>query len=132
MRSVAVLVFLVTLTMGPSARAVTVSEYLERADKLPKNWVMAQLKKEGRALSSEFSDILKTIRAEDNAAKAANGPRAFCLPRSASLRAPEVIQHFHALPPDKRNVEVKQALEEWFVERYPCGNKGQDANTPKR
>lgn len=118
-RSVAAAASLAFLTAATAADAMTVAEFLRRAGdgeigpadllnprKLP---VINELKTAGKAL-----------KAADARSKVEGRGPLFCPPRTGSMRLPELIAAFRALPPADQQQQVSAALPAVMRARYPC------------
>ncbi|WP_341019279.1 hypothetical protein [Brevundimonas diminuta] len=109
------------LTALPSAAAaMTVQEFLTSANRIPRN-PTALLRSDTRRLMNEFSGAFKAVRADQAAAKAAGRRSATCIPEGKiSLSAEQILNRFNAIPAQRRNISVNQAVREWMAEEYPC------------
>ncbi len=103
-----------------AAAAMTVQEFLTSANRIPRN-PTALLRSDTRRLMNEFSGAFKAVRADQAAAKAAGRRSATCIPEGKiSLSAEQILNRFNAIPAQRRNISVNQAVREWMAEEYPC------------
>ncbi|HBY42195.1 hypothetical protein [Brevundimonas sp.] len=110
-----------TLSALPSAAAaMTVQEFLTSANRIPRN-PTALLRSDTRRLMNEIGGAFKAVRDDQAAAKAAGRRSATCIPDGKiSLSAEQILNRFNAIPAQRRNISVNQAVREWMAEEYPC------------
>jgi len=110
-----------TLSALPSAAAaMTVQEVLTSANRIPRN-PTALLRSDTRRLMNEIGGAFKAVRDDQAAAKAAGRRSATCIPEGKiSLSAEQILNRFNAIPAQRRNISVNQAVREWMAEEYPC------------
>ena len=104
-----------------SASAMTVQEFLTSANRIPRN-PTALLRSDTRRLMNEMNGAFKAVRDDQAAAKAAGRRSATCIPEGAkiSLSPDMILNRFNAIPAQRRNISVNQAVREWMAEEYPC------------
>lgn len=103
-----------------AAAAMTVQEFLTSANRIPRN-PTALLRSDTRRLMNEFSGAFKAVRADQATAKAAGRRSATCIPEGKiSLSAEQILNRFNAIPAQRRNISVNQAVREWMAQEYPC------------
>lgn len=113
---------LAALLLAAFAPAMTVREFLATANRLPQN-ATAVLRPEGRRLVDEVTRSVNAVRAAEAADRAAGRRPAYCIPARGTGITPEgLIARFNAIPPQRRNMTVTQAIREWMVERHPCAS----------
>jgi hypothetical protein len=106
--------------LATSAQAMTVREFLAIADRLPQN-ASAVLRPEGRRLVNEVSGAVHRIKAEQEDALRAGRRPAHCIPaRGTGITPRGLLSRFRALPADRRDQSVTEALRQWMAERHPC------------
>jgi hypothetical protein len=116
----AALLAMTVLLIATSASAMTVQEFLTTASRIPQN-PTALLRSDTRRLMNEFRGALRTVRAEQTAARAAGRRPASCLPDKAPFSPNDILGRFNAIPASRRSqISVTQAMREWMAERYPC------------
>ena len=120
-RSVLVLTVGLALTLfATAAEAMTVREFLAVADRLPQN-ATAVLRPEGRRLVNEVTGAVSRLKAEQAAAVRAGRRPVHCIPpRGTGITPRALIERFRALPADRREQSVIEALRQWMIERHPC------------
>jgi hypothetical protein len=119
LKRVAAIAIAVSL-IATAASAMTVQEFLTTAGHIPRN-PTALLRSDTRRLMHEIQGGMQTIRAEQDAARAAGRRSATCMPEKVSLNADQILGRFNAIPAARRSqISVAQALREWMAERYPC------------
>ncbi|MFS0709134.1 hypothetical protein [Brevundimonas phoenicis] len=103
-----------------AAAAMTVQEFLTSANRIPRN-PTALLRSDTRRLMNEMNGAFKAVRDDQAAAKAAGRRSATCIPDGKiSLSAEQILNRFNAIPAQRRNISVNQAVREWMAEEYPC------------
>jgi hypothetical protein len=103
------------------AQNMPVSTFLEKADALKAQGMMAMLSPDIGVLKKEIQAAGLAARAERQAREAAGQPRLACPPDKLSMNSDELIESFRAIPAAKRpRVTVKQAMTELVRKRYPC------------
>ena len=118
-RHVGLLIGMSVVFASAAAHAQTVAQFLETADRSPRN-PSAMLHPGFRRLRGQLSDSFRTIRQEQNARVARSQPRTICLPDSVPIEPQALLNRFNAIPPARRDMTVTQAVREWMAERYPC------------
>lgn len=102
------------------AAAMTVQEFLTSANRIPRN-PTALLRSDTRRLMNEIGGAFRAVRDDQVAAKAAGRRSATCIPEGKlSLSAEQILNRFNAIPAQRRNISVNQAVREWMAEDYPC------------
>lgn len=115
------LALFLSLVASTAAEAMTVREFLSIADRLPQNATSA-LRPEGRRLINEVSTSVHAVRNEQAADVRAGRQPAYCIPRAGSGITPEgLLARFRAMPQNRRDITVRQAIRDWMIERWPCG-----------
>jgi hypothetical protein len=102
-----------------AAQAMTVQEFLNTANGIPRN-PTALLRSDTRRLMGEFRGAVQTVRSEQAAATAAGRRPATCMPDKISLSADDVLTRFNAIPAERRSISTTQAVREWMAQKYPC------------
>ena len=102
-----------------SASDMSVQEFLTTASRIPQN-PTAILRSDTRRLMGEFRGAVRTVRAEQAAARTANRRPATCMPEKVSLAPNAILTRFNAIPASRRSISVTQAVREWMAERHPC------------
>ena len=105
--------------IATAAQAMSVQEFLITANGIPQN-PTALLRADTRRLIGEVRGAMRTLRAEQTAAKAAGRPTT-CIPEEVRLSPDAILARLNALPAARRSISVTQAMREWMAERYPCG-----------
>ncbi|MFC7380338.1 hypothetical protein [Brevundimonas sp. GCM10030266] len=115
------LAFLLSLFATTAAEAMTVREFLSIADRLPQN-ATAALRPDGRRLINEVSTSVHAVKNAQFADERAGRQPDYCIPARGTGITPEaLIARFRALPQNRRDITVQQAIREWMIERWPCG-----------
>lgn len=120
-RKTTLAVVLVASLMATSAlaRDMTVRQFLTTADGIPRN-PTAMLRADTRRLMTEMRTSFATIRADEQAARAAGRRPATCMPERVSVNPERLLGRLNAIPAARRNISLTQALREWMAEEHPC------------
>jgi len=105
--------------LASSASAQTVREFLETADRIPRN-PMAMFHPATRRLMDQLGDGVDQVRLEQAERVSAGQPRTICVPDRVPVTSQTVLERFQSIPPARRGMTVNQAMREWMAERYPC------------
>lgn len=111
---------LLLIAAPASAGAMTISQFLAKADALQKKGALALFSSDLGRLKSEVTSSSKELRAEHVAARKAGRRPPACLPEKASVNSKELMDFFRALPPAQRNASVKSGLAALMARKYPC------------
>lgn len=119
--TLAVAVALALSAVPTIAAAMTVQEFLTAANRIPRN-PTALLRSDTRRLMNEIQTAFRTVGDEQKAAQAAGRQPATCIAKGAKVTlSPEIIlARFNAIPAQRRNISVTQAVREWMAEEHPC------------
>ena len=112
---------LLTALWASPVQAMTVQDFLTQANRIPRN-PTALLRSDTRRLMNEINAAFKAVGDEQKAAQAAGRRPATCVPEGEKVRvSPDLLlAKFNAIPPARRNMSVKQAVQEWMAADYPC------------
>ena len=113
------------LLLPVAAHAMTVGDFLAKADALKARGMMAMFSPDITLLKSEVITAGKALRAEQNAANAAHRQASTCMPQPAPMNSDELIGYLKKLPPGHRSLSVKDGLAGYMNSKYPC------ARTPR-
>jgi len=119
MKKLALAVGLAATLLATAAQAMPVQEFLTTASRIPQN-PTAMLRSDTRRLIREFEGAVRTVRAEQAAARQAGRRPATCMPERVSFSPSAILGRFNAIPASRRNISVTQAMREWMAERHPC------------
>ena len=119
MKKIALVVGLAATLFATAAEAMTVQEFLTTASRIPQN-PTAMLRSDTRRLIREFEGAVRTVRAEQVAARQAGRKPPTCMPERVSFSPSAILGRFNSIPASRRNISVTQAMREWMAERHPC------------
>lgn len=119
MKKLALAVGLAATLFATAASAMTVQEFLTTASRIPQN-PTAMLRSDTRRLIREFEGAVRTVRAEQAAARQAGRKPPTCMPERVSFSPGAILGRFNSIPANRRNISVTQAMREWMAERHPC------------
>lgn len=106
--------------LAAPASAMTVNEFLPKAEKLMNSGVGAMFSKHRKTISTEMKKVTTGYRADIKAAKKAGKQTSSCPPKKASLNGKEFLAYLKAVPIDKRNIQVRKAFDGFMAKKYPC------------
>jgi len=119
MKKLALVVGIAATLFATAAQAMTVQEFLTTASRIPQN-PTAMLRSDTRRLIREFEGAVRTVRAEQVAARQAGRKPPTCMPERVSFSPDAILGRFNSIPASRRNISVTQAMREWMAERHPC------------
>ena len=119
MKKLALVVGIAATLFATAAQAMTVQEFLTTASRIPQN-PTAMLRSDTRRLIREFEGAVRTVRAEQVAARQAGRKPPTCMPEQVSFSPGAILGRFNSIPASRRNISVTQAMREWMAERHPC------------
>ena len=114
--------FFVLLVIPVTAlQAMTVAVFLEKADALERRGAMAMFSSDLRLLKSEVKGAGEALKAERERRRASGQRPLYCAPERVQLNSRDLLAHFRSIPPAQRQrTEVRDALRQLMVRRYPC------------
>ena len=107
------------LTAGP-ANAMTVAEFLPKAESLMNAGAGAMFSKHRKPVVAEMEKVTKRYRSDIKTAQAAGKKTSSCPPKKGSVNGKEFLAHLKTIPPSKRNMQVKTAFYGFMAKKYPC------------
>lgn len=122
MRLITKLLAVTAILLPVAAQAMTVQEFLNKADALKAQGVLALASPDIALLRDEVKAAGAAYRA-DLAREAAAGKKPSSCPPpvgKTGITSDEIIKEFRALPPAQRKLSVKQAWVGLMTKRYPC------------
>ena len=110
------------MVLAAPAQAMTVTDFLAKAEVLKKKGLVAMGAPELKQLRTEMEGVTTTYRADLERARAAGRPPHSCPPPKgkARLGPRELMADFQAIPPAQRGMSVKDAFYAMMRKRYPC------------
>ena len=124
MKTFSLLAASLLLAASPAAaqpRGLSVADFLGKAQALMMG---------GGRVSADNPDIAvlreevmaagKAVRAQQAADLAAGRPATYCIPTSAGVSPPEIIQHLMKIPAAQRSLPFRQAFADYAKAKYPC------------
>jgi hypothetical protein len=105
-----------------SAQAMTVAEFLAKANALKAKGPLALMSPDLGLLRKEMQDIGAVYRADIQAARAAGRPPHSCPPPRDQVRmdSSQLLAELEKIPPAQRGMSVKTAFYAIMKRRYPC------------
>lgn len=105
-----------------AAQAMTVSEFLAKADALKAKGVLALASSDIGLLRQEIASASDAYRAGLAAQVAAGKKPSSCPPPkgTAKITSDDIIANFKSLPTARQKANVKDAFAAFMTKRYPC------------
>jgi hypothetical protein len=110
----------VVIIMPVAAQAMTVDQFLAKANALKAQGMMALLSPDIGVLKAEMADAVQALKAEKAARKAAGQPPRVCAPEGTRLSQNEMLGSLAALPPAQRAGSLKDGVSQVMRNRFPC------------
>lgn len=122
MRTLIKYVAVAALVLPSVAQAMTVSEFLAKADALKAKGVLALASSDIGLLQKEIASASDAYRAGLAAQVAAGKKPSSCPPPkgTAKITSDDIIANFKSLPPARQKANVKDAFAAFMTKRYPC------------
>lgn len=108
------------IALASPASAMTVSEFLPKAEKLMNAGAGAMFSKHRKPVTAEMEKISKGYRADIKAAQKAGRKTTSCPPKKASVNGKEFLAHLQTIPTANRKMQVKTAFYKFMAKKYPC------------
>lgn len=110
------------LVLPASAQAMSVAEFLAKANALKAKGFLAMGSPDIKLLRTEVGRASDAYRSDLASAKAAGRAPHSCPPPKgkAKIGSNELMAEFEAIPADKRNMSVKTAFYAMMKKRFPC------------
>jgi hypothetical protein len=108
--------------MAGSAQAMSVAEFLAKANALKAKGALALLSSDLGLLQKEIADISTVYRADIQAARAAGRTPHSCPPPKGQVKmdSSQLIAELEKIPPRQRGMSMKSAFYAIMKRRYPC------------
>ncbi len=103
-----------------SAQAMTVDQFLAKANALKAKGMMALFSSDIGLLKAEMGDAIKAWKADKAARKAAGKPPLACAPEGTKMNSDDLMKWLAALPPDQRAGSLREGFAHVVINRYPC------------
>lgn len=103
------------------ASAMTVAEFMGKVAGLKAKGPLALFSSDIGVLKAEGQKAGQSIKADQEAAKAAGRPAPTCVPKGAQLGSNELLSYFEKIPAaQQRTLSVKQGMVSLFRQKWPC------------
>jgi hypothetical protein len=111
-----------TLLLPASAQAMSVAEFLAKANALKARGFLAIGSPDIKLLKSEMEGVANAYRADIRSARAAGRTPHSCPPPKgkAKIGSKELMAEFEAIPAAQRGMSVKSAFYAMMKKRFPC------------
>ncbi|MGV3456905.1 hypothetical protein [Sphingomonas sp.] len=122
MRTILAVVASAALVLPASAQAMSVAEFLAKANALKAKGFLAIGPSDIKLLRTEVERASDAYRSDLASAKAAGRAPHSCPPPKgkAKIGSNELMAEFEAIPAAKRNMSVKTAFYAMMKKRFPC------------
>ena len=110
----------VAMLIPVAAQAMTVDQFLTRANALKAKGMMALLSPDVGVLKGEMADAVAALKADRAARKAAGKPPRVCAPEGTKLTQDEMLGGLAALSPAQRAGSLKDGVSQVMMNRFPC------------
>lgn len=108
------------LIVPASAQAMTVHDFLAKANALKKRGVFALMSPDIGVLKAEVAGIMTDYRADAAFARRAGRPLACPPPGERKMSQAAFLEALEAIPPAQRGMSMKAAFYGILKKRYPC------------
>lgn len=108
------------IMMPVAAQAMSVDQFLAKANALKAQGMMALLSPDVGVLKAEMADAVQALKAEKAARKAAGQPPRVCAPEGTKLTQNEMLGSLAALPAAQRAGSLKDGVSQVMRNRFPC------------
>jgi hypothetical protein len=109
------------LLLATSAQAMTVAEFVRRADVVMSSGLFALANPDVPVLRGEVRTAIAALRTEEDAARQRGRRAPFCLPpRGTEIDPFEMLAELRALPAPQQRLQVKDGLRLVAIRRYRC------------
>jgi hypothetical protein len=106
--------------IASAANAMTAETFYVKASALQRQGISAMFSSDFSVLKSEMEKAVKSVKAENAAAKAKGRPL-YCAPEKVAIKSDEVITEFGKIPKERRKkLTVRGAWREIAIRKYPC------------
>ena len=116
-------VFLLAVVAPGVANAMPVNDFIAKADALEAKGMMAMFSGDLKTLTAAIKSDANALKAEREAAKAANRTPAYCPPGPVKMGSKEIFQAMRAVPPqDRPRTDTRDVLRAHLAKQYPCSS----------
>lgn len=105
---------------APAGAAMTLAEFLPRANRLQAKGPMAIFSSDLKPVMNEMRTVGRELKAEGERRKAAGLPRRSCPPEGTKLDSKQLLAMLNAVPPAEQGVSAKDGLLRVMATRFPC------------
>lgn len=103
-----------------TASAMTVAEFVAKADALRTRGMGALFSSDYKLLKGEIHTAVKQLRAEQTAAVTARRPPATCLPTPVRFKNDELLASLRAIPAPQQRISIKDGFARFARAKFPC------------
>ena len=105
---------------GPAEAAMTVAEFLTKANALHAKGAMAIFSSDLTPVMNDMRTSFEQLKIEGERRKVAGLPPRACPPKQTKLGSKELLAMLNAIPPAERGISVKDGLLRAMSQRFPC------------
>jgi len=105
---------------APAQAAMTVAEFIAKANSLSAKGPMAIFSSDLGLLKREMTGVAQQLKAEGERRRAAGLPPRACPPKGAKMGPSELMAAMNAIPPADRGISLKDGFVRAMSTRFPC------------
>ena len=105
---------------APAGAAMTVGEFLAKANGLRSKGPMAVFSGDLGLLRREMTGVAQQLKAEGEQRRAAGLPPRACPPKGVKMGPTELMSAMNAIPPAERGISLKDGFVRAMATRFPC------------
>ena len=105
---------------APAGAAMTVGEFLAKANGLKAKGPMAVFSGDLGILRREMTGVAQQLKAEGEQRRAAGLPPRACPPKGVKMGPTELMSAMNAIPPAERGISLKDGFVRAMATRFPC------------
>lgn len=110
-----------SLALAAPASAMSVAEFLTRADALKARGAMALFSGDLKLLMREVKAAGQGVRTDNRRRQQAGLAPRSCPPERVSMKSDELLAALRTIPPGDRGISVQEGFARMMAARYPCG-----------
>lgn len=110
-----------SLALAAPASAMSVAEFLTKADALKARGAMALFSGDLKLLMREVKAAGQGVRTDNKRRQQAGLAPRSCPPERVSMKSDELLAALRTIPPGDRGISVQEGFARMMAARYPCG-----------
>lgn len=105
---------------APAGAAMTVGEFLAKANGLRSKRPLGAFSGDLGMLRREMTGVAQQLKAEGEQRRAAGLPPRACPPKGVKMGPTELMSAMNAIPPAERGISLKDGFVRAMATRFPC------------